>query len=259
MSKTPVAQWMICSLAPSIVNNSYLFDGAGLCDASAPPIQCLGRNGGAFDPGSSSSWTELDRNSNDHTADPLFNVSADIFGTDVIHFNLSTSLQTFPIHIPRNRNALNMNTLGFGPDSTILNGLRNSGIIASRTWSILWGLTGVDSVHQMDGSLVIGGYDAAKIQGENHTSPLQVDQNCPSNLLVTVTNIEMEAAANGSVMSIMGGQKGHAIQMCITPDYPLITISEQLWNIFQELAGGSYVSRSFGTNIYGEVFEASDV
>jgi hypothetical protein len=149
------------------------------------------------------------------------------------------------------------NSLGFGMQSTILNGLSNAGLIASRTFSMFFGLTGASKDHQMDGSLVIGGYDAAKIAGQNYTLPLIYTTACPTGLLTVVTDISMNFE-NGTSQSITGAAQGFALQMCIQPGYPLITIPSDIWSNFQRYATGTYLGRSFGINLFGELYAADN-
>ncbi len=104
--------------------------------------------------------------------------------------NASTSTSEFPIHIPRNRGRLDMNSLGLGRDSAILNAMYNSGIIASRSWSVLGGLTGADLADQIDGHLVLGGYDGAKFTGDNCTEKIAGNPTCSTNMVATVQDVD---------------------------------------------------------------------
>lgn len=166
-------------------------------------------------------------------------------------------MSSFPIDIPRSH-SFDMNVLGFGTRSTILDGLRNAGIIASRTFSIFFGLTGANKEHQMDGNLVIGGYDAAKFTGQNYTSPLSTESGCDNGLLTFVSDMQLNFP-NGTSQSIIGQASGSALKMCIVPDYELITIPYDIWQLFQQYALGTYIGRSDGINLWGEVYAADDV
>ncbi|MCJ1246093.1 hypothetical protein MMC30_003297 [Trapelia coarctata] len=64
---------------------------------------------------------------------------------------------------------------------------------------------------------------------------------------------------NGTNYNILGTSHGAALRMCISPMYPIITIPFDLWQNFQSYAGGTYIGRSIGENIWGEVFAASGV
>lgn len=65
--------------------------------------------------------------------------------------------------------------LGLGTNFTVLSALQTRHQIASRVWSMFYGLTGVDADAQLDGVLVLGGYDHAKMMllgGEDVNSSL---------------------------------------------------------------------------------------
>jgi len=233
-----------------------IYDKGGSCDPSNPPIQCHAFNGGAFDTGASSTWTPQAGHLAPENA--ATNVSTSAFGTDTIQLGQLASIPAFPIYIPNSHVPDWMeNSLGLGIQSTILNGLSNAGVIASRTFSLFFGLTGASKKHQMDGSLVIGGYDAAKISGENYTSRLTYISTCPTGLLTVVTDISMNFE-NGTSRSITSPAQGFALQMCIQPGYPLITIPSDIWANFQSYAPGTYIGRSLGINLFGELYDAEN-
>jgi hypothetical protein len=81
--------------------------------------------------------------------------------------------------------------MGLGTNSTLLNALISAKAIASRTWGYSQGWTGAEAENQVDGSLVLGGYDAAKTKGNNVTVPFSNDPHCVSNLVVTISDIKM--------------------------------------------------------------------
>ena len=99
------------------------------------------------------------------------------------------SLDQFPVYFPK-PGVIPQNGIGFGPDSTFLNRLYDQGKIASRSWSLFWGWQGAEQENQMDGSLVLGGYDKAKMAGGAPlTAPFSDGVGCPSSLLVYLSNI----------------------------------------------------------------------
>ena len=139
---------------------------------------------------------------------------------DLIVENIT--LLDFPIGMP----GLSMNTyyntqavLGLGPNSTILNALLTTGKIASRSYSWWWGLTGATEFARMDGQMVLGGYDAAKIRGKNYTQTLsEPTQACHSGMIVTISDIGL-GFPNGTIASITSPVQ---VTACILPYYPLI-------------------------------------
>ena len=78
--------------------------------------------------------------------------------------------------------------------------------IASKTFGIWYGLMGAEASDQMDGSLVLGGYDVAKITGGSYTDALGPPYpGCSSGILATVADINMELLNGGSISIIQEG------------------------------------------------------
>ncbi|KAK3363686.1 hypothetical protein B0T25DRAFT_492668 [Lasiosphaeria hispida] len=65
---------------------------------------------------------------------------------------------------------------GVGTNSTFMSALVNLGKIATRAWSIFWGCQGATRNTQLDGSMVFGGYDRAKVTGIPLTQQLAPQQ-----------------------------------------------------------------------------------
>ncbi|KAL9116598.1 MAG: hypothetical protein Q9187_006876 [Circinaria calcarea] len=238
-------------------NNTFVYKiGGDQCESSNTPIQCQAFLSGQFDPSASSSWSE---------ASSLFAAggavldngtgAGNIFGTDVIHLNTSANFTRFPISIQDGK-SLDSNALGLATNSTLLSAMINAKLIASRTWSLFWGLTGSDKETQMDGTLLLGGYDLAKTKGRNSTQSLTTGQGC--DLFITVTNIKMNFP-NTTDFEILATSYSSGLRMCITPEYPIITIPFQVWESFKSYAGGTYMDRSYGINLWGQLYEAAGV
>ena len=240
-------------------NNTFIYDGSGMCAADITPIQCTGMRGGSFNEGRSSTWSQAGDQDGAGAAKeaPSVDGTNAIWGDESLQLNQNISLKHFPVAINRN-NHWDLNALGLGANSTVLNALHSTGLIASRSWSLFWGLIGGDTSSQMEGSLVFGGYDAAKVVGDNFTDHLTTDADCGSRMLVTVTNIEMNLL-DGSVQSIIGTSRGAAMKMCIGPETPVIAIPLDIWSGFTNHSGGTYIGRSLGVYGYGMVYAAQDV
>ncbi|KAL9130315.1 MAG: hypothetical protein Q9175_007051 [Cornicularia normoerica] len=135
------------------------------------------------------------------------------------------------------------NTLGLGRNSTLLNALVSTGAIVSRTYSIFQGWTGFQTQFQTDGSLILGGYDSAKITGNNITLPFTVEDDCNNGFIISVTGINMNLK-NGSNISIIGQSQGSAMRACINPYYSPITLPEEIWWAFTNVTGIAEEDRS---------------
>lgn len=159
-----------------------------------------------FDDGSSTTWSSANFSTLGTAAEGNSGQIDDLWGTDTMVINTTLSLPKFPIGIFRG-NQDPMNTLGLGTNSTILSSLIAIGAIASRTFGLTQGWTGEQSQYQTDGGLTLGGYDGAKITGDNVTLPMRQQYNCNSGLIVSVTDIHMNLK-NGSNTSIFGQSQG---------------------------------------------------
>lgn len=249
---------------PSVLNNTYIYDGTyssnlGGCTVKNSTAECFDQLGGLFDEGNSTTWSPAANRSVLHTAieypgiDP--NHTADIWGTDTVKIDSTISIPQFPLGIMRGQGE-QMNTLGLAQNSTLLNFLAANGTIPSRTWSLWQGWTGADKEHQMDGTLVLGGYDAAKIKGDNVTFPwtsTDIDANCR---LVAITDIKMNLK-NGSSPSLFGADHATAQKACVEPHFNTLSLPLDLWQTFLAISGSTYVDRSLSPlAFFGMLVEA---
>ena len=174
-----------------------------------------------------------------------------MFGTDTLQLNATFSLKGFTFGINRNT-AYATHAIGLARNSTLLSTLLSAKLIASRTWSVSWGLTGADTTSQMDGNLVFGGYDAARTSSVNLTTRISGVQNqignsseCRTAIVVTVTALTMNLV-DGSNQDIL---EGSPMQMCIDPSCSLITLPETIWNNWQKFDQNTPLNRSTGVNL----------
>ena len=154
----------------------------------------------------------------------------------------------------------NQNSLGLGPNSTILNALVAAKKIASRSYSWWWGLTGATRPVQMDGQMIFGGYDAAKIQGKNYTQPLVApSQACHSSMSVTISDISL-GFPNGTLASLTSPNN---VVACILPHYPLIVTLpwDPFYDNFEKFTATKNVGVGGDTGItfFGVLYPPDDV
>ena len=152
----------------------------------------------------------------------------------------------------------NQNALVLGRNSTLLNALFSKGAISSRIYSYLQGWTGAEASQQRDGILTLGGYDAAKVAGDNITLPFSNDEDCSSEgYIVTVNDIQMNLK-NGSNISILGPSAGSAMKACIVPGYTVLSLSEDIWNAFVKVSKitAATTIRSTGVHFWGMLINA---
>ena len=176
-------------------------------------------------------------------------------GSDTLLVNTTLSIPDFPLGIIRGQ-ADFQNALGLGRNSTLLDALVSAGAIFSKTFSIFQGWTGAQTQYQTDGSLVIGGYDSAKITGNNITLPFTVEDSCVSGLVISVTDINMNLK-NGSNVSIIGESRGSALRACIEPTFSPISLSEDIWWAFTNVTEVAEIGRSISPiNFWGVAIPA---
>lgn len=212
----------------SYLNNTWLFNASFPdCFDRTSDTQCLTIRGGLYDP--SKSATAL----NEHTATDAGGDASDTeraIGTHIWYSEWAkdslqagnATLENFPIGMPGFDFAGIVNTqanIGLGRNSTILNALKDANLISSRTYSYWWGLNSAAEANSMDGQIVFGGYDAAKVKGANFTQKLLPSSlACPSGMYLTVTNMEL-GFPNGTKADMLAPS---TLSACIRLDWPAI-------------------------------------
>jgi hypothetical protein len=237
------------------LNNSFIYGTNGFCGGST--AACTTFRGGQYNQLASKSAAVAATNSYpvDGSPYPQCNYISD-------NFTLSSNVTVgnFPIGVAQadwgEQGYLPQMALGLGPNSTILNALKSSGQIASRSWSMFWGRTGATSNTQLDGNFVFGGYDRAKVSGANYTRSLSnANPNCGTAMLVTITDIILNFP-NGTDASLFDGVQSEAMPACIVPSYPvLMTVPlDPYFSTFESLTNASITDRSFGVYYYGMLY-----
>ncbi|KAH6950765.1 aspartic peptidase domain-containing protein [Fusarium avenaceum] len=169
---------------------------------------------------------------------------------DKFKLESSVALQDFPFGIPTSEwdnEPSTQSPLGLGRNSTYLNALRKAGKITSRVWSIFWGRMWTSN--DLEGSLMLGGYDEKKVTGENYTAPLvfgnfDAKDGCWTGMRVTVTDIKVNfvGGTNASIVPT-----GTTLQCCIDPTHNLLldAPNEYIEN-FEHISGLETNSSSSG-------------
>ncbi|KAH7303404.1 hypothetical protein B0I35DRAFT_446736 [Stachybotrys elegans] len=118
-----------------------------------------------------------------------------------------------------------LHVLGLGDNSTVLQMLKDTEKIASRTWTKFNGWIGADKEHQRDGYMLFGGYDRAKVLGTGHKIPIgKYNSNCRSRLRVFISDLGLNFP-NGTYVSLHKFSLSRNLQpfeSCILPYYPLL-------------------------------------
>jgi hypothetical protein len=87
---------------------------------------------------------------------------------------------------------------------------------------MFWEREGATSRTQLDGSLVFGGYDRAKVVGQPYTQFMINDRSvCTTGMAVTITDLILNFA-NGTNVSLFPSARTSSIAACLVPDYPVL-------------------------------------
>ncbi|KAJ0370495.1 hypothetical protein COL26b_010065 [Colletotrichum chrysophilum] len=185
-------------------------------------------------------------------------ISTSIGGNDDLDIG-STSLNNTPLGIPTLRwdNGYTMlHALGLGANSTYLTSLAQASQLGSRVWSIFWGR--MWSNNNIDGSLVLGGYDSEKVTGKNFTQRLDYSEStgCWTGMKVTVTDVQVNFR-DGSDKSIM--PLNTALQCCIVPHRHLLWEAPGTFvDAFENVTNSKDTGVSFGLHWSARTFAAGD-
>ena len=112
-------------------------------------------------------------------------------------------------------------SIGVSSNSTLLNALKAAGHIASRSYGWFWGLNSANPSMQMDGSIVFGGYDTAKIDDINNSitgSIAQSTEKCRGGMAVTIFDVYLDFP-NGTSYSMLDSL---TLSACIELDWPVV-------------------------------------
>ena len=113
-----------------------------------------------------------------------------------------------------------------------MNNLVNTNALGSSTWGYNYGWIGSQTKYQADGSLILGGYDKAKIAGNNLTLPMGPNDE----LAVSVSDMVLNFK-NGTNTSLLGSSKGSSFNAAIDLETATIGLSNIIWQNFLSLTG----------------------
>lgn len=240
-------------------NNTYCFSASSPdCPVSQSPNACAGGRGGFFNERASTTYSAVDDGENSEiTREGASEHKNDTFGTDTLETNSTLSLKDFDFGV--NSGVIDSyNMLGLGHNSTLLDSLLASKAVNSRTYSYWEGWSGAEAQHQMDGIVTFGGYDEAKISGQNITLPItSIDpETCRTGYIVMVTDFKV--TVNGSPKSLFGGSLATAFRSCIDEGFAVSSIPSDIWESFVDATGVTETGhRSTGFNFWGTLIEAA--
>ena len=212
-----------------------------------------------FDKGKSSTFTSY----NNESAPGFIGDLPEWFisGTDTLEVTNSLDLEDFPLGISRLTGGFDrsphINILGVASNSSLLTALLEKDKIPSRSFGYWGGMNGAEAKYQMDGGLVMGGYDRAKLTGPNVTMPINNVDLCSSGFVIQIADIQMNLK-NGSNPSILGEQLGSSIKACVKPDIDSINFGYDVWANFVQISGVQETKRVTGPLHYWTMNVAAD-
>jgi hypothetical protein len=188
------------------------------------------------------------------------NVGSAVGGSDNVQVGSNASLTRFPLGFARydwGGGYYPLNDIGLDFNSTLLSWLKTAGYIGSRTYAIYWGLAGATGTAKMDGSLVLGGYDYAKVQGKKYSKTFESRDLCETGMMVQVTDIQLNFP-NGTNSSITPGQ---SLNTCIVPGYPAVMSlpKNPFFSNFERLTNTANIGQSVGINYGGALYPPNAV
>lgn len=209
------------------MNDTCVYVGDVNCTPNGTQNFCLTTQGGNFVEANSSTFQSIASRTS-FEADTTVNVTSSPpdWGQDTFTLASNVSIPNFPIALTPSTAYFTPNSraaIGLGSNSTLLSRLIDTGIIGSRTWGLWWGLAGSAQAVKMDGSLILGGYDAAKIKfGQNYTGIIDESNICPSGMTVTTASIVL-SFPNGSNLNLLDPLYGSSeLSVCLCPQCPIL-------------------------------------
>ncbi|OQN99442.1 hypothetical protein B0A48_14419 [Cryoendolithus antarcticus] len=257
------------SWAPQMFyNDTWIYNASSpFCPDGTSSNWCSTYRGGLYDPSKSSNkQAEADvyaanASPSDTDRSEGRNIWYNAWALDDVHLG-ATTLSQYPLGMPGMEWEVQnhpQGALGLGRNSTLLTALINGGHIASRSYGLWWGQDGATENAQMDGSLVLGGYDAAKIQGPNITGQIKIPTvGCASGMLLTISDITMDFP-NGTHASIVAP---HApIAACLRNDMSGVMYMpyDPYYYTFEVNSGAGWTRHSIGTEWWTPLYETSAV
>jgi hypothetical protein len=226
---------------PRFHNHTVLLSTTTNCN-SPTSKKCIATGGGIFDYSSSSTYEPDAGVKNTSTLlEPITYLSGYSWGRDSLSSDGTPNLtfRDFPLAVLSDEVPYH-HLLGLGQNSTFFDALAAQKKIGSRTWGFSHGWVGDTADTQVDGSLVLGGYDSAKVGSDKaivKNLPQYPPGICGSGMILSLSDILM-SGSDGSSISIMRGPQGGSMDVCLETSFPLITFPPKVWDAFQENAGG---------------------
>ncbi|KIV90889.1 hypothetical protein PV10_05493 [Exophiala mesophila] len=251
------------------LNNTWLYDQQALCDRTVifSDEICFVRRGNYYIESESSTFkqaldivsaggasSETQVQGSELGIKNLIN--SGLGGTDVFRLGANVSLESFPVGIPRqawDMGYTTLHALGLGSNSTYLTALLDAGHIGARVWSIFWGRMW-QTKNPMNGSIVLGGYDRAKVIGRNLTQNLDFGPSgCWTGMKLNVHDIRVNFR-DGSDKTLF--QTNSIMPVCLVPQRQLLLEApSSIFSNFELVTATTSIGLSFGLHWGAQLFD----
>lgn len=254
---------------PRELNNTWVYDQQAFCDPSrifSDEICYVRRGSYYFETESSTFEQTLDvidaGGASAETAvtgsEPGIRnlISSGLGGKEHFKAGSNAALEQFPIGIPRqgwDSGYTTLHPLGFGANSTYLNALLDAKQTGARVWSIFWGRMW-EAKPPMDGSIVLGGYDRAKIIGQNLTQALDFGPaGCWTGMMLNIRDIRVNFRT-GSEESIFPANT--VLPVCLVPQRQLLLEApSSVYSAFESVTLTKSIGVSFGLHWGAQLYD----
>ncbi|KAK6514598.1 hypothetical protein TWF281_004796 [Arthrobotrys megalospora] len=120
-------------------------------------------------------------------------------------------------------------SIGLGNQSNILNHLRDTNVIASKSWSFFGGWHGITAESAQDGQLVLGGYDKSKIDGDFVNFPMSDSRDDIASGCVLIARVKgLTISHSGRDFNVYQDHIGY--RSCIDPTKSTLTLLAEPFN-----------------------------
>ncbi|KIW68716.1 hypothetical protein PV04_04640 [Phialophora macrospora] len=215
----------ILSLLPAIGNNNTFVFNAADC-ATSTNDSCIGPKGGVFDPSKSTTYRQTSQTTWNGSQTRELEGGSYIYFNDYLGVTTSSTIYGFPVFMDQYGRF--QSGLGLGPSSTFLNATVNAGDAPTTSWGLWTGSRSVDN--PVDGLLVIGGYDSARVAAD--FTEFKSRQDC-----YTCTEIvNMTYEWDGGSASLLSASE--VMQISIEPYERSLPVRDDIFQTFLNVSGG---------------------
>ncbi|ORY17615.1 hypothetical protein BCR34DRAFT_631499 [Clohesyomyces aquaticus] len=188
-------------------------------------------------------------------------------GSDKIILNENVLVPQFPfgvlqkgLDISNEYGITDQASFGLGGNSSILTALKQAGTIGSTSFGYLWGLDGATDAARMDGSLILGGYDQAKIKNpnKNHTGNLSTKDStlCPQHMTLTINEVRLNFPNGSEPNLLVEGPVTTCI--CLHANNILSLPYDPYYERFEAWTDAVSINRNHGISLGDELYRVDE-